>query len=57
MNEARFEFRLPAHCRRELDELAEATGLSSAALTRLAIQRLLKHRDVLLSSEAERADQ
>jgi hypothetical protein len=54
MNEARFEFRLPADRRRELDELAEQWGLSSAALTRLAVLRLLRQRDALLSPETER---
>jgi len=37
----RFQFRLPAAQRERLEDLAESIGLSSAALTRLAICRLL----------------
>jgi predicted DNA-binding protein len=52
MNEARFEIRLPADRRRELDELAEVTGLPAAALVRLAICQMLTQRSVLLPDRA-----
>jgi hypothetical protein len=52
-NDARMEFRLPALRRRELDELAEQAGLSSADLVRLGIKWLLEHREVLLKPPAE----
>jgi hypothetical protein len=38
----RFQFRLPAAQRAQLEDLADQCGLSSAALTRLAICRLLE---------------
>ena len=44
----RFQFRLPAAQRAQLETLAEQSGLSSADLTRLALQRLLEDRDVKL---------
>ena len=44
----RFEIQLPAENRQALDELADAAGLSSAALARIAIRRLLNHRDDVL---------
>jgi hypothetical protein len=49
----RFQFRLPAQQKAQLDSLARATNLSSADLTRLAIDRLLEDRDVRLPA-AER---
>jgi hypothetical protein len=44
----RFQFRLPAAQRAQLETLAVQSGLSSADLTRLALQRLLEDRDVRL---------
>jgi hypothetical protein len=41
----RFQFRLPAAQRAQLETLAAQSGLSSADLTRLALQRLLEDRD------------
>jgi hypothetical protein len=38
----RFQFRLPAAQRARLEDLAAECGLSSAALTRLAILQLLE---------------
>jgi hypothetical protein len=38
----RFQFRLPAQQKAQLESLARATKLSSADLTRLAIDRLLE---------------
>jgi len=38
----RFQFRLPAAQRARLEDLADQCGLSSAALTRLAIGQLLE---------------
>jgi hypothetical protein len=49
----RFQFRLPAAQRAQLETLAEASGLSSADLTRLALQRLLEDRDVKLPAHHE----
>jgi len=48
MHDTRFEIRMPAARRRELDELANETGLSSADLARIGIRWLLERRDVLL---------
>jgi hypothetical protein len=49
MNDStRFEIRIPATSRRELDALADEAGLSSAFLVRLAIRRLLKDGHVEL---------
>jgi hypothetical protein len=44
----RFEFRLTADQRRELEALARDVGLSSADLARLGIGWLLRHPGVLL---------
>ena len=52
MDLTRFETRLPADQRRELDELAEKTGMSSVQLVRLAIRRLINDRDALLETLA-----
>jgi hypothetical protein len=49
----RFQFRLPAAQRAQLETLAEASGLSSADLTLLALQRLLEDRDVRLPAHSE----
>jgi hypothetical protein len=51
-NDARIEVRLPAESRRELVELADAAGLSSADLVRLGIRWLLHNRGVLLKMPA-----
>jgi hypothetical protein len=48
MNDTKFEFRIPVEDRRQLDELAAATGLPAAGLTRLALHRLFAQRDMLL---------
>ena len=47
-NDARFELRLPAQRRAQLEALADETGLSSADLARLAIGRLLDDRAIIL---------
>jgi hypothetical protein len=52
MDLTRFETRLPIDQRRELDELAERTGLSSVQLARLAIRRLINDRAALLETLA-----
>ena len=52
-HDARLRIRLPAAKRRELDELAADTGLSSADLARIGIRWLLAHRDVLLRMPIE----
>jgi predicted transcriptional regulator len=44
----RFEIKLQPACRRRLDELASATGISATDLTRLAIGQLLEQRVVRL---------
>jgi predicted DNA-binding protein len=49
-NDARFELRLPTQRRARLDELADETGLSSADLVRLAIDRLLADPKIVLKS-------
>jgi hypothetical protein len=51
----RFQFRLPAAQRAQLETLAEQCGLSSADLTRLALQRLLEDRDVRLPAHETEA--
>jgi predicted DNA-binding protein len=43
----RFEFRLPEPARRQLHQLSNETGLSSADLVRLGISKLLQDRDAL----------
>jgi hypothetical protein len=50
---ARFQFRLPAAQRAQLETLSVQCGLSSADLTRLALQRLLEDRDVRLPAHSE----
>ena len=50
--DARFEFRLSADARRELDALALETGLSAADLARLGIRWMLEHPGVLLRRDA-----
>jgi len=49
----RFQFRLPAAQRAQLEDLADRCGLSSADLTRLALQRLLEDRDVKLPAHQQ----
>jgi predicted transcriptional regulator len=44
----RFEIKLQPACRRRLDELASATGISATDLARLAIGQLLEQRVVRL---------
>jgi hypothetical protein len=44
----RFELRLPAGQRNELEDLSRQTGLSVAALARLSIARLLAQRGALV---------
>jgi hypothetical protein len=46
--DSRFEVRLQAHQRDELQELANDAGMSVAAITRLAVKRLLRDREALL---------
>jgi predicted DNA-binding protein len=53
---ARFELRLPAERRRELDALTRETGLSTADIVRLSIKQLLERRDVLASGR-ERSEE
>jgi hypothetical protein len=48
----RFQFRLSAAQRAQLETLAEQSGLSSADLMRLALQRLLEDRDVRLPAHS-----
>jgi len=48
----RFELLLPLERRVQLDELADANGLSTAALARLAIVQLIEHPPALLKSAA-----
>jgi predicted DNA-binding protein len=52
MDLTRFETRLPIDQRKELEDLAERTGLSSVQLVRLAIRRLINDRDALLETLA-----
>jgi hypothetical protein len=52
-HDARLEIRLPAAKRRELDELAADTGLTSADLARIGIRWLLAHRKILLRMPIE----
>ena len=47
-NDTRFEFKLPAHRRAELDSLADEAGLTASDLVRLAIRRLLEERNAIL---------
>jgi hypothetical protein len=49
----RFQFRLSAAQRAQLETLAVQSGLSSADLTRLALQRLFEDRDVKLPAHPE----
>jgi hypothetical protein len=49
----RFQFTLPVVQRARLETLAVQSGLSSADLTRLALQRLLEDRDVRLPAHSE----
>jgi predicted transcriptional regulator len=49
----RFEIKLSAERRAQLDALADEAGLSSAALARLAIVQLLDQRAVRLPMPAE----
>jgi hypothetical protein len=46
--DARLEIRLPKANRRELDALAEETGLTSADLVRIGIRWLLVHHELVL---------
>lgn len=52
-HDARLEIRMPAAKRRELDELAADTGLTSADLARIGIRWLLAHRETLLRMPIE----
>jgi hypothetical protein len=54
MNDTRFEFRLPERVRRELNELANETGLSPAALARLGVNMVLERRDALPKLPADK---
>jgi hypothetical protein len=47
-NDTRFEFKLPAQRRAELDNLADEAGLTASDLVRLAIRRLLEQRAAIL---------
>jgi predicted DNA-binding protein len=47
-NDTRFEFKLPAQRRAELDSLADEAGLTASGLVRLAIRRLLEERNAVL---------
>jgi hypothetical protein len=51
-NDTRFEFKLPAHRRAELDSLADEAGLTASDLVRLAIRRLLEERNAILQLQA-----
>jgi hypothetical protein len=51
MQTERFEIRLSADRRHELAELARASGLSAADITRLAITRMLQNPGVLLGAD------
>jgi hypothetical protein len=44
-NDSRFEFRLPACRRRQLDELAEEAGMATSDLVRLGLGWLIRHPD------------
>jgi hypothetical protein len=50
----RFEIRLRPERRQELNDLARESGLSSAAVARLAIQWLVQHRELSIRGQ-ERA--
>jgi len=50
---ARFEITMQSERRRQLDELASATGISSADLARLAINQMLEERAVRLPAAEE----
>jgi hypothetical protein len=52
MEQTRFELRLPRERRRELAELADRCGLSTADLVRLSVRRLLDNPGVLLEAQA-----
>jgi hypothetical protein len=51
VNTGRFVLVLPPDRRAALDSLASEVGLSTSALVRLAINRLLRERDVLLAAK------
>jgi len=51
----RFEIKLQPECRRQLDELATATGISATDLARLAIGQLLDQRLVRLPESRHQA--
>ena len=46
----RFEIALSANQKRELADLADATGMNSAALARMSISRLLADHDLVLTT-------
>lgn len=48
----RFEIKLPPERRRQLDDLAAASGVSATDLARLAIGQLLEQRMVRLPSQS-----
>jgi hypothetical protein len=48
VHDTRFEIRMPAQRRRELNELAAAVGLSSADLARMGIGWVVDRGDILL---------
>ena len=47
-HDARLEIRMPAASRRELDQLANEVGLSTADVVRISIRRLLQNPEALL---------
>jgi hypothetical protein len=46
-NDARMEIRMPSQYRRDLDEMAAATGVPSGVLCRIGIRWLLDHLEGL----------
>lgn len=57
MLDTRFEIRMPAQHRHDLDAYASELGLSAADVVRLAVRRLIANRDPLkpVASGAEPA--
>ena len=51
---SRFEIKMQPERRRQLDELASATGISAADIARLAINQVLDERAVRLPQVVER---
>jgi len=54
-NATRFEIKLPAERRAQLDARADEAGVSASDLARLAIGKLLEDRQVVLSMPGEAA--